>query len=89
MEREKSIFFTAQTGEIRDTGAAYTNFYEYELPASARLFLEKHVQIAQLGSGGLDYQQGFLELLGTIEQRHRRGEYKEKYPLWISSGDGK
>lgn len=69
-ERDKaeSFWFEAQTGLIRDNPPAATNFYQYHLPGSIRGTVEAAVERATLGSGGLEYEPGFILKLDTWEK---------------------
>ena len=80
---EQSIYFEAQTGLIRDHPPSYTNYGIYELPASLRPTLEKYIGEAKLGSGGLEYNREFLDLLPIWERQWRQKRARLWLWLWL------
>lgn len=54
------FYFEAQTGILRDKPPTFSNFYNYRLPASARVRVEGAVDEAHVSAGGLEYPAKFV-----------------------------
>lgn len=67
----ESIYFEAQTGLVRPVKAT-SNFRQYQLPPTAAKMINQAVDNATLGSGGFEYENGFLTLLEKLERNHLR-----------------
>lgn len=77
-----SIYFEAQTGIIREQ-PSNSNFYQYRLSSADRPAIEAAVSKATLGTGGLEYEAGFLHVLTDMERKHQRQLNREARPLWL------
>ncbi len=60
------MFFEPQTG-IVDDGAWKSNFYQYRLRKSCRVWIEAAVSQATINGRGLTYPDGFLKAVADAE----------------------
>lgn len=67
-DAKECFWFEAQTGIDRDTPPVVSNYHQYRLPASVRAIVLDAVSRATVGSGGLEYEPGFLLKLETWEK---------------------
>ena len=61
------IYFEAQTGVIRDELPAYSNFYQYRLPADCREEVLNMCADAGIGSHGFNFSKEQLKKLEDME----------------------
>ena len=57
------FYFEAQTGIVRDSLPAFSNYFQYRIPSRFMSVVEEAVGSAEIGPSGLVYGRRFMEFL--------------------------